>query len=786
MTIDKVPETLKAHPYWCVWRREDRGGKTTKVPINPATGGRAQSNNPATFSTFYKAVGVCQSGGYDGVGIFGDIAAIDIDGCVSCGELSELAQDVVSTMNSYSEYSPSGTGIRVIFLAPGYHYNKARHYINNQNAGTEVYISGCTNKFVTITGDVLNAGPVEDRSPQITAVLEKYMRRAEPKEVARVPPSSPALSLSDDEVIQKAHAAKDGGKFSTLWNGDIAGYNSPSEADIALCNYLAFWCQCDASQMDRLFRTSGLMRTKWDRRQTGTTYGALTIQKAIRGCANTYDPNYNKEYTQPTKTKAADPPVSVKPSDYTDVGNARVYAGRYNGKVIYTASDGFLVWDGKRYDEDELTATCLMMEQTDEMLHDARSQMKAAGDAVTAAELSEVEDERRKAREQRAAAKEYRQHAYSSRNQPKIANALKLARTLMQVKPDRLNHNCYILNTPAGMVDLKTKQIAPHDPKEFCTKITKCGPGDKGRQMWLEFLDTISRGDEKMIGFLQQIAGMAVVGKVYEENLILALGDGRNGKSAFFNALSAVLNDYAGTISADILTTAGKSKGAELATLKGRRLVIAAETEEGARLSASMLKQIASTDKIHAERKYKDPEDFSPSHTTILYTNHAPKVGSTDTGTWRRLILIPFDAKIDGQKEVKNYADVLANEAGPAIMQWVIDGAYNYIQLGHKLVIPEFVHEAIERYQDQNDWLAEFLDEFCEQGGGFTEKARPLYSTYHDWSATAQGYARRMDDFGAEMEKRGFKKRKTSSGWLWHGVRLNSQQIPAYTYPKYS
>lgn len=467
--------------------------------------------------------------------------------------------------------------------------------------------------------------------------------------------------------------------------------------------------------------------------------------------------------------------VSVKPADFTDTGNARIFAQEFNGKAIYVRSIGWLVWDGTKWKESELEAVNLAMRLTDKMMQEAAAQFRAASKEESEAILAEDSDAKTKAKDCKEAAEGYLKHARTSRNRPKIVAMLGLACSLMQVEPDQLDAHPYLLNTPAGIVDLKTKQILPHDPDKLCSKITSCSPGNKGKHQWNDFLNTICNEDEKMINLLQQIAGMAAVGKVFEELLIMALGGGGNGKSAFFNTLAAVLSEYAGTIAAEVLTTSGRSQGAELATLKGKRLVIAAETDEGVRLSASMLKQIASTDKIHAERKYKDPEDFTPSHSTVLYTNHAPRVGSTDTGTWRRLVLIPFMAKIKATQEVKNYSDVLLNEAGEAILSWIIEGAANYIAAAHKLILPEFVHMAIEEYQSQNDWMSEFLEEFCEEGQGQNVKARKLYQTYHDWAKDAHSYARRVDSFTAELEKKGFEKRKTNQGIIWYGLSLRPE-----------
>ena len=268
--IDNLPAELKEECLFCCWRYEDRDGKRTKVPYNPKTGGRAQSTNPDTFAPLSVAMNALARGSYDGigVGIFGNVGAIDIDHCVSdSGELSPLAFDVMNMVQGYTEYSPSGHGLRILFKATGFQYDKARYYINNQKLGLEVYIAGGTNKFVTVTGDALTPGfNLEERGEQLAAVLEKYMVRPQVKKPAPPAPSGGVVDMDDQALIEKAKRGRNGAQFTALWNGDTTGYQSKSEADIALCNMLAFWTNRDAERIDRLFRASGLMRDKWDRR----------------------------------------------------------------------------------------------------------------------------------------------------------------------------------------------------------------------------------------------------------------------------------------------------------------------------------------------------------------------------------------------------------------------------------------------------------------------------------------------------------------------------------------
>lgn len=169
-------------------------------------------------------------------------------------------------------------------------------------------------------------------------------------------------------------------------------------------------------------------------------------------------------------------------------------------------------------------------------------------------------------------------------------------------------------------------------------------------------------GDQSLTDYVQQICGLCAIGKVYQEALIIAYGEGSNGKSTFWNAISRVLGSYSGTMSADALTVGCKRNvKPEMAELKGKRLVIAAELEEGMRLNTAVIKQLCSTDEIQAEKKYKDPFRYTPAHTLVLYTNHLPRVGANDDGTWRRLIVIPFLAKLEGKSDIKNLQIIWSN-----------------------------------------------------------------------------------------------------------------------------
>lgn len=302
-SADTLPEALKRRGLFCLWKYEEKDGRQTKMPYNPnRPQDRAKSNDRSTFAPL--EIVLDRAAGFDGIGIgvFDDIAGIDIDHCIDdSGQLSTIALDIVQTMNAYTEISPSGKGLRILFLAPGFSYDKDLYYIKESKQGLEIYIAGMTNRYLTVTGNALHSSDLVDRSVELQTILDRYMKRntAEQQPHTEQPldlwqyvgmPQRTAADLSDRELIDRAKNAGNGSAFTALWNGDISVYPSHSEADQALCNMLAFWTNKDAGRIDRLFRQSGLMRDKWNRRQSGTTYGNITISKAISSCSNGYIP----------------------------------------------------------------------------------------------------------------------------------------------------------------------------------------------------------------------------------------------------------------------------------------------------------------------------------------------------------------------------------------------------------------------------------------------------------------------------------------------------------------
>lgn len=483
-------------------------------------------------------------------------------------------------------------------------------------------------------------------------------------------------------------------------------------------------------------------------------------------------------------------PTPRKPEDYSDVGQAYAFAKHCRSYVRYSPATDYIVYDGTCWQEAKPRSQAAMQQFTDAQLAEAEKHIERTEKWMESNGAKSVLDEygnnasRILSKDQKAAilthggALSYRKFVLQRRDSKYQAAALKEARPMLEIDQRDLDADPFLLNTPDFTVDLRKGMDGrrPHMAEDFITKCTSVVPGCEGDEIWQSALQIFFCGDAELQSYVQQIAGLAVIGHVYIEALIIAHGDGRNGKSTFWNVLSRVLGSYSGNISADALTVGCKRNvKPELAETKGKRLLIAAELEEGMRLNTSLIKQFCSTDEIYAEKKYKDPFAFTPSHTLVLYTNHMPKVGANDPGTWRRLIVVPFNARIEGSGDIKNYADYLYDNAGPAILAWMIEGAKQVIEAEFHITQPECVRAATALYRENSDWLEQFLSECCEIGDAFNEKSGDLYSEYRSFCMRTGEYARSTTDFYAAIDLAGYERKHTKKGRMVYGLRLKPE-----------
>ncbi|WP_449460619.1 phage/plasmid primase, P4 family [Streptococcus suis] len=480
---------------------------------------------------------------------------------------------------------------------------------------------------------------------------------------------------------------------------------------------------------------------------------------------------------------------TLKPDDYSDIGEAGVLAREFGDKLAYTNATDYLTFNGQYWKEDKQLAIGTVLEFMDLQLEEASEQYESAIKQLVQTGIPESivreggkglvklidSPNQQRLLAKYLSAKAYYQFVMKRRDYRYIMATHNTAKPMLAIDISELDKNDMLLNTPDATYDLKCglSGSQAHSATDYLTKITTASPSNQGMGLWQETLATFFCGDQELIDYVQMVVGMATIGKVYQEHMIIAYGGGANGKSTFWNTIARVLGSYSGKLSADALTMSNKRNvKPEMAELKGKRLIIASEMDEGMRLNTGLVKQLCSTDEIYAEKKYKDPFHFVPSHTLVLYTNHLPKVGANDDGIWRRLIVIPFNAKITGKSDVKNFADHLYDNAAPAIISWIIEGAEKAIKANFKTELPKVVQESVRAYREANDWLGHFIEENCEIVKGHLQKSGDLYSAYRAYALQNGEYVRSTTDFYTALESAGYNRQRTSKFNAIVGLKL--------------
>jgi hypothetical protein len=300
---ENMPSALRDLSQWVAWNTAPRAGrpKPPKVPIDPHTGRAADPTDPHTWGTLDDALDLSHRLQLAGVGfVFTEsdpFAGVDLDGCLDprTGQLDPWAEEIVAGLRTYTEISPSCTGVKLVARAklPGRRCRKGK---------VELYDRG---RYFALTGRPLGGAPADVRPAQdaLDALYrELFDRGPTPSAVAQPPLVN--LLPDDAELIRRACAARNGPKFERLWRGDWSGYATHSEADLALARLLAFWTGPDPVRTDALFRRSGLMRSKWDERRGSETYGQRTARRALETCRAFYGAADLGRLSPPAPTQA--------------------------------------------------------------------------------------------------------------------------------------------------------------------------------------------------------------------------------------------------------------------------------------------------------------------------------------------------------------------------------------------------------------------------------------------------------------------------------------------------
>lgn len=753
MNIENIPNELKNIKQWVA--------RCKKIPINPHSLYGASSVKSEQWGTFDEVLQVQGkaaqwydsktkqqvTGTIDGVGfvLAPPYCGIDLDHIINpaTGEIIPEAQDIINTMDSYAELSPSGTGIHIIYKGNVHNDWKNKKHITD-TAELEMYQTG---RYFTVTGNRFNdVSTVEEREANAEAVYNCYFTDNQPiiqpvinnNSCTAVTP----LNLSDSEIIEKARASKNGADFSRLYNGDTSAYNNDkSRADLALCNILAYWCRKDPQQIDRIFRSSNLMRDKWDRKTGNSTYGQITIQEAISHCNAVYDPEYRKtkavddfrnslaphntkirglsEVTgADTNSKFENKAPALPEFDYEtvkkykadDIGTAKFFVDMVKDYICYVSSlKLFYVYDGIKWAEDDREAN-----HTGRVLMDFVTAVQALIPARPAGKPKEWSFEEEQEENINGA---YRGQYRSLGNANGRERLLKDVKKLLYKPVNIFDRQPYLFNVKNGTLNLETGELQQHNPKDYLSKCADVvyNPTEKEERFDV-FINEITEGKKERAEALQRSLGYAMQGKANEECFFVALGTTtRNGKGTLFDTVKGVFGDYGTQIDFATLARTGSKDGSratpDVARLRGRRLVLCNEPDKGSCFNEALIKQLTGNNDVTARPMYGDTIEYKPIFKIFITANSMPTIADDSIFESNRLKIILFNRHFTEEEQDKTLKDKLRTEnAKSAILNWLLAG-YSKYRLFGGLGTTNEMKQLADKYKQENDYIQLYIDE---------------------------------------------------------------------------
>ncbi len=710
LNAEAIPEELKAIPHWmCLEVTPGDGRRWGKRPTSPVNGywrGYTSPNNWWSFSDAVKGLGVAGNNALAFVPQKEDnLVFVDLDDCVDeSGQIKPFAEEIVKAFDTYTEWSPSGSGLHIICRGSTPDRGKKR------GEGREIYGFG---QAVSVTGNILPGASksIEERQDAVDnlwASIGSESPRGEPSPPIHQSTPHNHQRISDEEVLSRARVARNGEKFRRLYDeGDTSGYASQSEADLALISILLFWCDGDENRADALFRESALFREKWDEKH-GTdsdgrslTYGEMTLRKAMENRL----PSAGEEGQANSRGPDSE--------DKTDLGNARRLVRHFGDEIRFDAALGkWRCWDGTIWAEDKdgkifrLFGTVI-----ERMVRDAKAEPS----------------------KNRAAALE--KFSVTSQSKSRIEAAIALARNLegITLQADALDRDPLLLNLQNGTFDLGAGEFRPARREDYLTKVAGSLYDSVATcPRWERFLEEVFEGDRTLIGFVQRAVGYSLSGLMRERVIFFLHGRGANGKSVFLRVLSALLGDYGVRMPSDsFVVQRGSGIPNDIATTKGARLICGSELEPNAALKHALVKQLTGGDDGTARFLLHERFTFTPTGKIWLATNHLPELNGGDQAIWDRVRVVPFLRRFEPEDQDPQLAENLLQEL-PGILKWAITGFREWKRMG--LGSTKALENAVAAYREESDQVGRFVRDCCVLDPLASVKAALLRSAYETWA----------------------------------------------------
>lgn len=786
--FNAIPDELRSLNQWVVWKAENN----TKIPYQPS-GAHASSTDPSTWTTYELACKAAPR--FSGIGfVFSGqdgFVGIDLDDCIENDTVAEWAREIIETMQSYSEVSPSGTGIKI--------WVKGELADSVKTKTVEIYPHS---RYFTMTGWHVDGTPTTIRNVngELNALADSLKPAPVPlpQRFTTKPASRKWLERwaqhKIEMAIERVAQAGEGEKHNTRYKyarllGGLIPHGLATEDGIASALYYANMPKTQAQRTEyktildgiRQGYASPLDLPPEPEQPVFDSAQMACCPKHTRPLAPAKNGNGYKCRARDSSTDSGwcafwwdgegyHPPVAIDPdtgeittatnddilinANRSDVGNAECLIALRGDDFRFCHTRGkWLEWDGSRWRVDEIGNTHRTMVDVVRMRFHAAT---AIPDAT----------QRQK----------FVAWCIGAENTGKIKSSLEAAslRPTLATVIDQWDSQSLIAAAKGATLDLRavvhravqrddylTMQLgAAYEPESECPR-------------WLRFLDEVFAGDAELIAFVQRAVGYTLTGDTREQKLFLMHGGGANGKSAMINTLMRLFGDYAGNASFETFDANKRSESSnDLAMLRGKRLITVVETEEGRKLAEARVKSVTGQDLITCRFLYREYFSYRMEGKIWMAMNHLPVIRGTDNGIWRRILLIPFNVSFADRPE-KTLETTLAGELD-GILQWALEGLRQWWLRG--LDPPERVTKAVDDFRSDSDQVGRWIAERCVQVPNIFLASSRGYDDYRKWTGEAGEEPVSQNKWSRRMNDKGFKPNPNKVNRGWFGVGLLAAQ----------
>lgn len=733
-----IPQELKDLKQWVCFKMEEVVDEKTgekkqkKVPKNPNGIYNAKINDTKTWGTFSEAVESCRKNGYENIAFAltenDPYCGIDIDKCLDeNGVFNAISQEILNLFkNTYSEYSRSGTGIHIIFK--GDMSEKGR---KNPKFGLEFYKS---DRFLVCTGNVINDLPINQAQDEINSMYEKYFKR---EEIQKERPDVTPLSLSDNELLDKARSAPNGSDFSNLYDhGGLSKYNDDhSSADLALCTKLAFWAQGDFGQINSLFTSSALYRKKWDRQD----YKERTINKAIIACDSFYDPHFNSSSGKKT-SKKQEPFKQERKNIETTIPTELILNSKtpYNSaecliknrftylenRIVYFCGDAFWLWKKKYYEEVKPNK---IRQDVYDFLNNAKVEVKKKIDPKSnIIELIGFDPNTSKVDNVIDAMK-----AICDSEQTPESGASWIENRNFRSTKNLIIFSNGILDFEKWILD-KSTPLIPHTPLLLNPSYLPFdyNPQAKKPLNWIQFLNTIWKDDPQSIETLQEWFGLCLSQDLKFHKILMLVGPPRSGKGTIARILSIIL----GALNVVNPTLASLSGAFGLQSWLNKSVAIISDARLSNKSDSGIIKErllsISGEDSLTIDRKHRESITTTLPARIMILSNELPNLEDASSAMASRFLVLSLTESFLGKEDLE--LEIRIRSELPEILLWALQGLER-LRKRKRFVQPDSAKQHIEDLYAMTSPVKSFLDDRCELGDTKWIETKSLFKAWKSW-----------------------------------------------------